>query len=501
MAKYEWLENLPSDLKVFLNSVKERIQNIQLSYGSLQKYGKPPIQTKEELATIYYIVKNIASYRELAKYFGIQHVSVYRWIKSIEQKHRFNFDGKIEEITPEELIELAKELITPKARKWIKSVRDSAVIQEFINNPVKRHKSSKHGMYYTKSQVNATVKAVNDLAVFIEKNKDIIRRLAKTEPTNNPDLWTEDFIRIVIDIYCASKTQDSFKQLVCKRRIKQLLRRIKKWAEWFNGEIGTVRNVVRPKESTLFLEHYLKLKKIALESNDNELKAFFTIVGLHIWSGAREGWGSLSNKLQRLQMQGIKLKVKGIGDIDLDDEIVDSSLIGIKWSKAKWSAEGKLIGFEIYEEKTKKYWNLSINWLDEDLTKILQEVYEKVARPKNIDSVVKSILLYYGVKPPTGNKWTVAQFKKWYKKQIAQLKELLKLPWPMTPHRLRSAHIAILAELRIPMEIALGNTGFGVGWDDASTALIFYLRFSKTLLRDYIQQAEEIKKRIAEQIA
>lgn len=498
MKAPNWVEELPSELKTHLFNVRDRIQNIIKSYGSFQKYGKTPFDSKEELATIYYIVKEVTSYRDLAKYLNIQHVSVYRWVKAIESKGRIMIAGKITEVKPEELIELAREIIRPKARRWLKSVMDSAIVQEFVSNPVKRQKSSKHGMFYTKTQVKVTINVIDSLARFIEEHKDDVRRITKQEPTNNPDLWNEEFIRRVIDMYCVSRHRDSFDQHRCRRDIKLLLRRIPKWRDWFSGEIGTVRQVVRPKESTLYYEQYIRLKKMAMESDNNELKAFWLIAGLHIESGAREGWGSLENQLERLEAQGVKIKnIRGIGDIDLDDELVNSSLIGIKWSKAKWTPDGRLAGFEIYEEKTKKYWNLNFAWLDEDIHKELEKVYNETAKPKNIDSVVKSILVHYGIRPPNGGKWTVEAFQKWYTKWVRKLKELLNLPWDLTPHRLRSAHIAILAEFRIPMEMALSDSGFGVGWEDATTAVIFYLRFSKALVQDYLKQAEEIKARLA----
>lgn len=494
----EWYQALPTEIKGVFSKFKEKVDELVKQYGDLKRYGKSPIESKEELAILYYLAKEV-SYRELAKFLHMDKTTIYRLVKRIEEKNEVILNGEKIAVTPDELKEIVKDMMKPKARKWLKSVQDSATIQEFISNPVKRQKASKHGMFYTKSQVKKTVKKVNELAIFITRNKDLIEKITKMEATNNPDLWTEEFLRRVIDIYCAQKHTDSFKQLVCKRSIKQLLRRIPRWRDYFAGEIGTVRNVIRPKESTLYLEHYYKLKKLAQESDDPEFKAFYLIASLHIWSGVREGYGSIKNKLERMEAQGLKLRIKGLGDIDLDDDIVDTSLIGIKWSNAKWNPDGSLAGFEIYEEKTKKWWNLSINWLDNDITKLLEEVYYKTARPRNINSVIKSILIHYRVKPPKNHKWSVEQFKRWYKKWVKQLKEILGLPWEMNPHRLRSAHIAILAELRIPMEMALSNVGFGVGWEDATTALIFYLRFSRTLLQDYITQANEIKQRILQQ--
>lgn len=496
--KADWVEHLPGELKRHLSNVKERVSNVVRSYGSFQRYGKTPFESVEEVATIYYIVKEITSYRELAKYLNVNFTSVYRWVQSIEQRNKIMVAGMIVNVNPDDLIKIAREMVKPKARRWLRSVLDSAVIQDFVSNPVKRQKASKHGMLYTKSQVRATINVVDRLARFISENADDVKRVTKQEPTNNPDLWTEDFIRKVIDMYCINRYVDSFEQLRCRRDIKLALRRIGRWRDWFTGEIGTVRQVVRPKESTLYYEHYIRLKRLATSSNDNELIAFWLIAGLHIETGAREGWGSLENTLERMESQGVRMRnIRGLGDIDLDDEIVNSSLIGIKWSKAKWSPDGHLIGFEIYEEKTKKHWNLSFPWLDHELHTALGVIYHNTAKPKSIDSVIKSILIHYNVKSPNGSKtWTVEAFRKWYTKWVKQLREMLGLPWDLTPHRLRSAHIAILAEFRIPMEMALSDSGFGVGWEDATTAVIFYLRFSKTLIQDYLRQAEEIKKKL-----
>ena len=494
-----WIEELPGEVKSILHRVKERIDNIKRSYGSLQRYGKPPFDSIEELAVVYWLVKNKTDYRSLAKYLGIQHVSVYRWVKAIEEKGAIRIGDERVEVDPQQLLQLVGDMITPKARRWLKDVIDSATIQEFIQNPVKRQKSSKHGMFYTKSQVKKAVTTVDRLARYIKENQDLLRRLTKQEPTNNPDLWTEDFIRTVIDNYCVSMYRDGFEQLRCRRNMKLALRMIPRFRDWFSGEIGTVRQVVRPKESTLFYEHYLKLKKLARESGDPELTAFWLIAGLHIESGAREGWGSVENQLERLEAQGVKIAgVKGLADIDLDDEIANTSLIGIRWSRALWGPDGRLQGFEIYEEKTKKYWRLAFPWLDEDLHRELEKVYAETAKPKGIDSVVKSILVHYRIKlNGSSTRISIEDFRRWYTRKVKELSELLELPWTLTPHRLRSAHIAILAEFRIPMEMALSDSGFGVGWEDATTAVIFYLRFSKALLQDYIRQAEEIKKRIA----
>ena len=494
------IDNYPSEVKQVLFTIRERVEQIKKQYGSMRRYGKTPIETKTELAIIYYLIKNELSTRQLGKILGVQYVTVFRWKQAIEEKGEFYIAGEKQEVDPNELLELAKEIFNPKAKKWVKSILDSAVIQEFVKNPVKRQKSSKHGQYYTRREVNNTLRQVAELSKFIKQNKDQLERILKQPVTNNPDYWTEDFARSVIDIYCSQKHSESFKIMVCKRNMKLYMRRIPKWKDWFSGEIGSVKGVIRPKEATMYLEHYYKLKKIAQESDDPELKALYLIVALHLWTGAREGYGSLRNKLERLEATGIKVKNNKLSKIDLDDPIVDTSLIGIKWKNAKFDSQGNLIGFDVYEEKTKKTWTLSIQWLDDDISRLLLEVYEQTARKRRIDSVVKSILVHYEVDPPKSKIWSVETFMRWYQKKVREISELLRLPWKLTPHRIRSGHIAILAELRIPLEMALSNTGFGVGWDDMSTAIIFYLRFSQRLLKDYIKQAEQIKQQILKEI-
>ena len=395
----------------------------------------------------------------------------------------------------------------PKAKKWIKDVTEASCIIEFMKNPIKIQRKGKHSLRYTRKQVVDTVNRVNEVAIYILNNKDRITKHLGKEIPSNPDLWDdEDAIFEIIRMMCYERyTGDDFKARVCTRRLMQTLKRIPKFREWFKGRIGTVRDVIRPKEATLFYEHYLRLKKLAKESGDKELYAFWLIAGLHIEGGTREGWGSIEAQIERMVADGIQVNIKpeDIWKLDLDHDLVNTSLIGIKWDNAIWSANGDLLGFRIYEEKTKKWWELRIPWLDKELHERWKEVYEW-AKHKGYKSVVKSILLYHGVKPRNGNgRWTVSAFRVWYSKMCKKLKELLNLPWDITPHRLRSAHISILAEFRIPMELVLqssANTGFGVGWDDITTAVIFYMRFSMSLINEYLQQAEQIKQRLAKQV-
>jgi len=82
---------------------------------------------------------------------------------------------------------------------------------------------------------------------------------------------------------------------------------------------------------------------------------------------------------------------------------------------------------------------------------------------------------------------------------LRRISKLLELPFELKPHDLRRSHISILAELGVPMEYAIsGHMDFGVGWEDAKTALVFYLRFSKYTKQLLMQKIEETKKKILE---
>jgi len=505
---------IPKPIESLLIQVRDRVREIKKSYGSLAKYGYPILQSKDEVVALIYANKELGiSANELAKMLGVDKSTVYKLLKKFENGEAITiFDPDEKKVititlTYDEVKKTAEEWLKPKAKKWLKDVTEASCIIEFMKNPVKIQRKGKHSIHYTRTQVVQTINKINELAQYILTNKDHIMKVLGREVPSNPDLWDdEETIFQIIRMYCTERCQgDQFKVRVCERAIMQMLKRIPKFREWFKGRIGTVRDVIRPKEATLFYEHYLKLKKLAKESNDNELRAFWLIAGLHIEAGTREGWSSIENQIARMIADGIQVNIKPseIWRLDLDHDLVNTSLIGIKWEHAIWGANGELLGFRIWEEKTKKWWELRIPWLDKELHEEWKKIYEW-ARHKGYRSVVKSILLYHGVKPRNhGGKWTVSAFRTWYSKMCKKLRDLLGLPWDITPHRLRSAHISILAEFRIPMELVLvhaGNTGFGVGWDDLSTAAIFYLRFSMSLINDYLKSAEEIKARIEKQV-
>jgi hypothetical protein len=216
----------------------------------------------------------------------------------------------------------------------------------------------------------------------------------------------------------------------------------------------------------------------------NEYRALFDIVLLHIWSGAREGYSSIKFKVERLRAEKRDVNV----DYNLDSEFIDTSLVGIKWNKAIIS-EGKVVGFEIFEEKTKETWILNIPWIYwiiPDYEDRMSEYY-KYARRNNIKSVVKTILHYHGIR----NIESVVQFEKWYNKMVEYIRYILNKPESLTPHKLRSSHVAILSELGLHLEYIVLNLGFGVGWSDINTARAFYMRVSKEFLQKMIDIVKE----------
>ena len=488
------MELIPKPLSQIVFSLRDRVLAIKKVYGSLSKYGYPIFQNEIEIYALAYLVREYGlSASELAKETGIDRSTFYRLIKRIEEGKPITIydfqNGEYKKIVVDyaKAKEVIEELISPRAKKWIKNPTESECIQSFIKKPMKIQRSGKHGLMYNRHEILKTVSYFRKLIQYINSHRKEIREKYGVEVPSNPDLWSpelEDIIYQIINDLSQKLYSDPQKQQYHKRLFMQMIKRIPKFREWFKGRIGAVKNVVVPKSATLYYEHYLRLKKLALQGN-NELKAFWLIAGLHIETGAREGWGSLEKKQKK------------IWSIDLDSEEVNTSLIGIKWEHVIWGSNGELLGFRIWEEKTKKTWELRIPWLDSSLHEELKKIYQW-ASEKGIKSVVKSILLYYGVN--NRHTWTINSFKNWYTKWCRKLKELLGLPWDMTPHRLRSAHISILAELRIPMELALQNIGFGVGWEDINTAMMFYLRFSKNLINDYLASAEDIKRKISEKI-
>ncbi|RLC60867.1 MAG: hypothetical protein DRI01_09495 [Chloroflexi bacterium] len=475
---YAWYNQLHPKIKEILDNLQVRTSQLLKQYGSLQKAGRPIFETEEEVAVIYYVAREVASYAEVAGYLNVTKQSVYNWIKTIETKNKIAIydpkTGKVTTIsfTPEKAKEIIGKITAPSGKKHVRDAMEAKCIQEFVNNPVKRTRRAHGVSYYSPAKVKQVVSKVQDLINFIKaKNLDV---------PSNPDMWEEDSIRRVIEMYCQEKYENDLQKVPrCIRLVKKTLRHIPKFSDWFKGEIGAEISFARFKENVLFYEHYVKMKRLVKEGKLSEVE--WLIPALHILLGCREGWGTITH-------QGKKLS-----DVKLDE--APSSLIGLKWRDAIFDANGKIIGFHIYEHKTEKVWSLRYNWLDPDILVKVTEIYRKM-NPKPEESVVKTILRYYGI-----NIDTVAQFANWYKKVLKKISKELDLPWTLTPHDMRRAHLSIMADLEIPLEIALKDTGFGVGWDDIKTAVDFYLRISSRRINRIIQRAEEIKKTIESQLS
>jgi hypothetical protein len=175
---------------------------------------------------------------------------------------------------------------------------------------------------------------------------------------------------------------------------------------------------------------------------------------------------------------------KDLRSIDLDHEIVETSLVGIKWDNVIFTQDNDII-IKVYESKTAETWTLSGCWLGEWFVRILKERHE-YAKQHNIKSVVKTILAFYGI-----NATTITAFERWYQSRTKRYTRKL-LGVELTPHRIRASHISILYELGVPLELAAYKTGFGVGWADLSTAVDFYWRLTSQRIKEYMDRAKDL---------
>jgi Phage integrase family. len=263
---------------------------------------------------------------------------------------------------------------------------------------------------------------------------------------SNPDFWDRDTLLRLIDL-----AYSNVDRRVKRTKIK-MLRRIPQFRTWLEGLVGAEKKHVEPKTTALFYEHYIKLKELwkkGIISTED-----FLVIWLHITCGCREGWGSEIVELSE----------------DLDN--VRTSLIGLRWEDLEFIADTVIL--KIYEHKTQKTWRADLKWLDPEIVPI----FLKYRRESG--SIIKTLTRCR----------TVKEFMKYYTKLLERVSELLNLPFKLKPHDLRRSHISILAELGIPMEIACsGLLDFGVGWEDLSTALIFYTRFSRYVKEKLLEEA------------
>jgi len=426
-------ELIPNTLEKIIKQIAERVSQLKRQYRSLANYGRPYIEDIKEIATIYYLNEKLGvGLNVLADMIGVDKTSLYKTVQKIKEKNEVVITNpktkKIETITitPSELINIVEsDILNVSSRQRIVDPMQSSIVKEFWERDIERM-TQKPGFptYYSEREKLQTIREV----------ERIMRYLAEKGEVSNPDYWSKELlIKALEELYPDAR----------ERRIKvKILRRIPAFRSWLEGKVGAEKHHVIPKTTCIYYEDFLKLKKLYKEGELKEEEIL--VIWLHVTTGAREGWGTLD------------MKYKDIYSVDIED--AKSSLVGLKWE----NFEPPIL--KVYESKTNKVWTTDLRWLDEEL----YNVFLKYRRDKG--SIVKTL---------TGIK-TVGEFRDWYSDLLKKVSKMLKLNFTLKPHDMRRSHISILAELGIPLEYALsGNLDFGVGWEDVSTALIYYLRFSR----------------------
>jgi len=440
---------IPKTIEPLLIQVRDRVRQLERKYGSLSKWGRPIFYDVKEVATIYYLNEKIGvSLDRLASFLGLDKTGLYKLVRRIEQKGKVTYYDsnenatKVVNISANELIEIVEEMLGVASKQKIKDPFQSTIIRKYWQSKIpKRAKIAGKPAYLSERAKKRTLKIVRDIMNYIEQNRP-------NEPTN-PDFWTEELVEEVL--------WDMYKEYPKVARAMIQLRTVPEWGKWFEGKIGAVTKRINPKMTALFYKDFLRLKQLWKEGklSDSEM----LMVWLHITTGAREGYTLYSGK------------------VGLDSQEVKSSLVGLRWENL--SKVGDTYILKIYESKTEKWWTCDLSWLDREMLDVL------LRYAKDKGSIIKSI---------TGCE-TVSEFVKYYQKLLKKVSKLLELPFKLVPHDLRRSHISILAELGVPMEYAIsGHMDFGVGWEDAKTAVVFYLRFSKYTKQLIMKSIEERKK-------
>ena len=451
---------------------------------------RPLWERVEEIALAYYMQKENRSLT--AKLLGISEKTLERLNKAVEVDHQVPvYDPSRKavvklDVKPEDLIKLiqkpsenVEELLEKYEKlKEKKILTQFTVIREFINNPV-RIKQKRRKTRYNARQVQQTLNAIAEVLMYLKANKD------KYRVPLNIDLWSkeheDELVRAIEDL-CREKGYITEKKLLsCRASYFMRIRRIQRFYQMglFEGMIGRVTSRVEPRTEFMSLEQFKKLYYHYTTSDNPDYRAWFEIMTFHLLIGSREGYGSVESKIYyELNESHEKLK-----SIDLDDEIIETSLVGVKWNNVVFTQDNDLV-VKVYESKTGETWSLNSCWLGEWFVKILRERYE-YAKRHGIKSVVKTILMYYNI-----NATTITSFEKWYQSRTKMYTKRI-IGVELTPHRIRASHISILYELGVPLELAAYKTGFGVGWADLSTAIDFYWRLTSQRIKEYMDKARE----------
>lgn len=430
-----------------LESVRKRTLALVKQYKSLSNYGRPVFESIDEVSVVYYLSEKLnIGLNQLSSYLGLDKTTLYGIVKKIKEKNLVSITDpeskkvKTVNVRPEELLAIAEEKLNVTSKTKVRDPLQSSLIKEFMSSDIERLANRDRRTYYNEREKLESVKAVSYLMNIAE---------SLNLPTN-PDYWSKEILLKMLDTI-----QNPKKRIIIKK-----LRRIPQFRNWLEGYVGAEKKYVNPKMSVLFYENYLKLKE--LYRNGDIKEQDFLIVWLHITTGAREGYSSENVKLSD------------------DLESVNTSLIGLKWENLEKMGESWIL--KIYEHKTAKIWTCDLSWLDPEILPILLKYR------KDKGSIIKTL---------TGLK-TVSEFEKYYRNLLKDISQKLNLEFTLTPHDLRRSHISILAELGIPLEIAVsGLMDFGVGWEDLSTALIFYTRFSKHKKESLLKELRERQKQFS----
>jgi len=443
------LKTIPQVCQDQLNQLRNFVSDVISKYKSLANWGKPIFTSEMQVACIIWANEKMGvGLQEIANLIGVDKTTLYKLVKRIEEQGRFNiFNIDTKTIvtiamSKADLIEMVEKALQPRAKVVISDIMESSVVREFLVKDVeKRSKVLGHKPVLGEKLKKETLRVI----------KRLIEYFARNGMATNPDVWDEKAVeKALYDIY-----NNDYAKI---RRAMIALRRIPQWSKWFEGKIGAVTKFITPKLKYMTYEHYLRLKEEWRKGGISTPE--FLAIWLHLTAGSREGY-----------------EAEGVSDASkLED--VNTSLIGLRWERLYQVGDTFII--QVYESKTGKTWTCDLSWLDaEPISELLKYRKEK-------GSIIASI---------TGIE-TVGRFIKWYRKVLEKVSKLLGLEFTLTPHDIRRSHISILAELGVPLEIAVsGHMDFGVGWEDLKTAVVFYLRFSR-----YVKQKvmEEIRRRQAE---
>ena len=448
-------KEIPKTLEPILVQIRDRVKELTEQYGSLSRWGRPYFFSIDEVATIVWLNDKLnVSLDRIAKFIGVDKTSLYKVMKRIDQGKVTYYDQKegkviVKMTNKEELISIIEERLTGSTKQRITDPFKSVIVKEFFTNQVRKRAVRKgKGEYLTDKDKKDTLRVIEKIMKYI---------IEKTTYPSNPDMWTEDIVLDVLN----RMVNDNIITPRMKRVYMKYLRRIPKWSQWFNGLIGAEVSWIEPVERVIFYKDYLRIKQLCKEGKITEQE--WLVIALHISTGAREGFKLYPPKT------------------DLDNKIVTSSLIGLRWENVVWRGEFEddSIVIKIYESKTAKWWRSDPAWLDKDISIVLRKY------AKQEGSIIKSI---------TGIRY-VKDFANWYRKLLKKISKLLELKFELKPHDMRRSSISIKAELGIPLELAVSDKmPLGVGWEDLKTAVVFYLRFSRHTIRRLYEQIQSAKK-------